>query len=417
MLDKVIELKKIRGLRNDADLERFELGDLSVAQNVDIDSSSRISRRRGYTKLASGSVHSVWSDGRQALCVRDSTLHRIEADLTLTDLYWYFRGNKVTYASIGETVYMSDKYMTATVRPDRRVRQWGLCPAEFSEARSIPGSLPAGVYQYAMTFVRDDGYEGPATKAKAIALGSYSGLRWDLLPDDGVASYINIYLSSANGEILYIVGKYKPGSMAVEITNVNHSGPRLRTQFTNKPPPGRVFGPWNGRIFIASGNFVSFTVPFEYELVEPHKDWWAFDSEVQTMAFLKGGVFVGTRTKTYFLSGSDPNTMDVKEVLGYGSIVGSEVPIRSDLAGDGLQGIEGYIWMSPKGMCLGTSSGSVTNVTGERYAPSEALYGAGILIEDNGLPQYRVNLFDDDPYPYQDEGNIEGGFAQETFRE
>lgn len=393
-MDKTLTIKAVKGLRNNTDPERFDLGDLARARNVDIDSSGRLSRRKGYDLLSEGEMHSLWANGESCFVVNTGELYRVQADFTLEPLYFSFIGPRVTYAGVDQTTFFSDEYVTGSVRTDGRVRAWGMQTPDTPHATRTAGDLPAGTYMYAMTFVRDDGFESGASRARATTLNEAGGLSWAELPMHSEATKVRIYLSQANSELLYHAGDFAADGSAAVIRGILHRGVRLRSQFLDAPPPGRIFGPWMGRIYIANGHFISFTQPFEYELVAPRQNWWAFNDKVLTMAFVDDGIYVGTTQRTYFVQGGDPTTVTMREVLPYGTVMGTEVVVRPDLVGEGITGQRACYWMSSKGVCLGLPGGQVVNLTGERYEPSEALYGAGVFIDRNGLPQYRVSLFD-----------------------
>ena len=61
----VVTYVAFNGLRNDVSSERFDIGDLEVADNIDIDKTGRIARRAGYTSVTAGAAHSLWADRLQ----------------------------------------------------------------------------------------------------------------------------------------------------------------------------------------------------------------------------------------------------------------------------------------------------------------------------------------------------------------
>ena len=65
----VISYFEFSGLRNDIPTHRFDATDLAVGDNVVIDKSHRIFRRRGATKRVSGAAHSLWANENRAFYV------------------------------------------------------------------------------------------------------------------------------------------------------------------------------------------------------------------------------------------------------------------------------------------------------------------------------------------------------------
>jgi len=60
--------------------------DLAEAVNIDIDSSGRPSRRKGYSQLRSEAVHSLWSNGDVCYYVSGTALYQLNLDWTRTGL-------------------------------------------------------------------------------------------------------------------------------------------------------------------------------------------------------------------------------------------------------------------------------------------------------------------------------------------
>jgi hypothetical protein len=85
-----ISVKEWLGLDNASDESRLLVLNgrswLKIADNTDIDDEYMLHRRKGYSSVLSGSVHSFWSNSDIALFLSSGTLKRLNADYTATSL-------------------------------------------------------------------------------------------------------------------------------------------------------------------------------------------------------------------------------------------------------------------------------------------------------------------------------------------
>ena len=90
--------------------------ELAAAVNVDVDDSGRVSRTKGYTKIATGSFHSLFCDKGPALVVTGDALCILNTDYTLTPLRNVTVGAKMTYAQVDDVVYYANGYETGKIQ-------------------------------------------------------------------------------------------------------------------------------------------------------------------------------------------------------------------------------------------------------------------------------------------------------------
>lgn len=105
-----IEFKNFKGINNVANALDLAPDELAEANNIDLDSRGKATRRNGYTlKLTpSGEVHSLWSNDRIALFVDGTTLKRLLADYTATVIRSNITTLPVSYVDVNEIVYYSN---------------------------------------------------------------------------------------------------------------------------------------------------------------------------------------------------------------------------------------------------------------------------------------------------------------------
>src|SRR5574340_1597454 len=201
------DFKAFTGLRNDVQSERMEAGDLVAADNVNIDSSGQLSRREGRTLALAGDYHSLWAAGDVCLMVGGTTLYRVAPGYTTTALRTGLTaGAKMAYQAINERVYWSNGRESGVIEAGAS-RSWGLAvPAHQGTATATAGSLAAGTYQWAVTYLRDDGQESGTGLAGVITLTEEGGIALSDLPvsSDANATLLKVlYLTECNGSVLY----------------------------------------------------------------------------------------------------------------------------------------------------------------------------------------------------------------------
>lgn len=120
-------LQRFKGLHNVATPERLQPDELHVALNVDIDDHGQVRRRRGYKKVLSGDMHSVWTmdDGR-LIGVRNGSLVLINPDWTTVTLQTGMGSEPVAYVQVDRTVYFCSRTVSWKLNVDTlAVAPWG----------------------------------------------------------------------------------------------------------------------------------------------------------------------------------------------------------------------------------------------------------------------------------------------------
>lgn len=381
--------KAFDGLRNDVSAERFKAGDLAVASNVDLDNTGKLLSRDGYTKKVTGAFHSLWADGEFCLFVTGTQLHRLNTGLTTSSVIRsdLTAGLVMTYAQLNGLVYYSNGAQSGIYSQSGN-RTWGITPPTYQPlAQAAYGDMAPGRYQFALTYVRNDGQESGTGIADVIDLttGAIQFTDIPVSPDTSVTHKI-IYLTPCNGDVLY---------RAVVLTNATtsttyHGGEiftPLETQFKQGVPAGRVAGYFAGIMYVANGPWLYFSDPHGLELFDL-RNYLGFGSNVTMFAPVNDGVFVGTENGLYFTNGRDPKTTVIVEKADYGVVPGTLVYLPASQV-KGLVNDEVVpMWTSATGVCVGTSGGGFVNLTTSRYLIGAANQGAAVYQTKDGTNQY-----------------------------
>lgn len=394
-----VTIKGFAGLRNTVSAERVNatpsrespMVDLTLAVNIDLDDSGRAARRAGQTLRVAGAAHSVWSDGTTCLFVRDDALVRLSPGWTTTILAdGITSGRPMAYLAHDGRIYHSDGDI-AGVLENNAVRAWGLPLVDIQPtAVPVPGALAAGTYLYAMTWRRADGVESGTGAAAAIALDDNSGIRWTwpAPPYDDLVEAV-LYVSAPNSEALRQVAVADAAAGTLTYTG-GMAGALLSTQWLDEPPPAQCLALFRGRIYLAAGRFLYATSPLSYEHVDL-RDFLGIDgSTIAVLGAVDAGLFIGTETGVYFLSGAAFNDTSLVQRIASPAIPGSLVSAdgavvtgRSELAGRPV-----VLFACRDGVLLGLPDGSLQNLTQARYALPDIAQGAAALRCDAMLTQY-----------------------------
>lgn len=398
---KTVKLSAFAGIRNDVSPERFNVQDGEVrtdllnAINIELDESGKPIRRLGATALDATSSHSLWANDELAYVVRAGTLHQINSDMTVTDLGIPILGNRVCYQRIANDVFFTDALITGVVGTNG-YRPWGIIPPPRAALSTITGSLRAGTYLISTTFKRSTGLESGASPIQAVTVSANQGVQVPIpISNDPLVTEVCVYMSDCNGEVAYLVGTFSTNEAACLITQLPAERTiRVRTLRCGPPMAGQVLGHYRGVLYIAAGNYLYYTNPYEYELVNRLINFIPFTAPVKTFSTVTDGIFIGTEDEIVFLQGNSPDQFVRVPKANYGSVLGTELYIPAHFFSNGEGGVPVPLWMSTKGQCVGFDGGQFKNLTGGRYIlPDGVATGASLLKVRGESPQLVTTLF------------------------
>ena len=390
----VVAIEQWRGLRNTADASEFELGDLEAAVNVDITDGLKLRSRKGFgSALFAGSHHSMFAHAGMWFGVASGALKRLFPSGASTTLRTGLLGERVDYATLGDRrVYYSDGNVTGCIDNDRH-RTWGLEPPAYQPtAATTGGTLPAGTYQYALTFVRSDGQEsgtGVAGRVEVPALGGiqFAGI---VVSTDTDVVMKRLYISPANDDTMYRALQLAPDETTATFYDRTPLLAPLTTQHLRPPVAGRPLAAHNARVYVADGAVLRYTEPQAPELMDIRKGFH-MPEEITIVAPVKDGIYVGTRERLVFLPGDDPAKFSYDEARMYGAVPGTLAyfnaedfdPAAKDLAA---------VFMTTEGIVVGLNGGIIKNMTRDRWAFPVQARGAGVVRSHGGMIQYLTAL-------------------------
>jgi hypothetical protein len=401
-----------RGINNvDDELSRvYSVEDnpafLRQAVNVDLTRDGWIKTRAGQTKLLSLSdAHSLCALNSGLYFVDSGEIHRVNPDNTSTLLVSGLNNTPMSFADIvGSDVF----YCNGTDRgritwgaselsaeaPDLNFRGsfWGLLPPQTPTLSAASGNLPPGSYQVALTCESEDGIESGSLRAAVIELDSVGGISISAPSIDPLASFVNIYLSSVNGQELFWSHQVLRGD-ALLVTDLAPSR-QLLSSFNFYPPPAgaRIVKNFRGRLLVVSGNALYWSQP-----LAPH--WFKLSTDVQLFAeppvmleTVADGFYIAEGTRTWWVTGDDPANWQPTLVDNVAVCEGPAL----QLPGRKLPVLETpamlAIWATANGPVAGLPGGSLAHLTDRTVAMDSHTNAALTYREENGLSQILMGL-------------------------
>lgn len=351
------------------------------AVNVDFDDSGRARRRKGFTQaLLTPGAHSLWTrEERDALFVADNLLYSFNGSAARPLGVVNCGAHPLSYAEVNGKTYFTCPTARGVLESDV-IQPWGVeVPAVPPMLLESAGTLAAGDYFVAMTYVLKDGRESGASPLAKFTLGAPGGFAVISMPNPTSVDVVakRLYISTTDGDVLYRAGEF---SAAAQFATADSppSGSQLLFAHMSAPPLGSALAHYNGRIFIVDGNTVWYTEAHDYDHVDVRKNFYRFSSRASVIAAVEDGLYV-CADKTYFIPNAGSTNAEQMRVLDFGAFPNTahRIPKSKDV-----------IWMSERGPVVATAGGSVEVLAADGLAPGKMEGAASLIREEDGLRQF-----------------------------
>lgn len=395
----LIDLRFPAGKNNVSRETELPSGAARELLNVDLTNSGELSRRKGYTSVYSSSrMHSLFSTKDMTVFLEDTTLKRLKPDFSTTDIRTGLDpDNPISYIDApGGLIYYSNGDDNGVITADGQHDEWGVdAPVGQPNLLQSTGSLNAGTYQVAITYLSTRGEESGSTLATQITVPNAGGVQLINIAQSDAAS-VNVYVTATDGQTLYWQANVPMGTTEYSFTTLN-KGRALETQFMERMPPGQIVRGFRGRAWVAVGDLLIFSPALRYGLYDPRFDYFRFPARIDILQIVQDGVYV-TSDATYFLEGNDPQEFKQTSVYPYPGVPGTGLAVPAskfnednDLIGDASQEDVAF-WYSTHGAVIGYPGGNVKPVTEDRVSIPEYEKGATLLREEDGIKQLVTSL-------------------------
>ena len=391
---KTVTVDSFKGLNNVLRPERTEPSYLKTAENIDVDKSGGIRKRPGYTKVISGDVHSLWSEGNDCVAVIDGTLCRINSDYSTINLVENIGDTRLHFAKEDGVIYYTSSGPTGIIEGNTAVPFGIEAPNPYPSLSSTTGSLVKGEYQIALTFVASDGRESGARLAQNITVAQNTGIVVSNIPasNDSRVNSVRVYSSTPNGEVLYLVGEIPNGTSSYTIRDVSGAVTPLKSFNVYQAPNGQILRFAHTRMWIAQDNILWFSEPYSPEWWRPHTNFQVFEERIRAVMPTEGGMWVAA-DQLYYLNGKDPANASRKAVEPVRAVEGSDVKIVGAYIFIENTPI-GYKWLvtTDKGVYVCFNDGLALNMTEKNVAFPQAAEGTAMFVQEEGINRYVTQL-------------------------
>ncbi len=152
------------------------------------------------------------------------------------------------------------------------------------------------------------------------------------------------------------------------------------SKYLTAAPIGHHLATAFSRIFIAEDDVLWWSEAFRYGLYNQAINFVRFPSKILMVKPVASGLFVSDRSKTYFLSGTDPHSFIQRMVATYPAHEWSDAIDYVEGMDIGLEPGLCAMWTSPEGAVLGTPSGQLININKSKIIyPENCQSGASLL--------------------------------------
>lgn len=356
-----------------------------VVVNADALDGLILTKRRGYTKVVDlRFCHSLWARSVM-LCVAEGSdtyqsLYRLEGETAVELCEVSGPRVRMIYEEVGSEVFMGNPYWRAVYDlQSNTVKPWGLPLPPAPQVALADGDLPSGVYNLCYTYVDGNQLSGAGPSVQVRLDGNGQGIALLHRPQNTLC-----WISLPDGGDFFLA--------RVENEKIVHPYPwmqKLPTLGVIPPPPCSHFAYAFGRIWVASGKNLYYSDPHNFHWFRRHQ-YLPFLEDLVMVVPVLSGIFVNSRTSTWFLDGTTPTKMKYQR-CGDGAVPGTLV--YAQLEGGGyeisrkLSQLPSPVWAGQRGMVVGTNNGHVVHMTEARLKMPMRASGASLARTHNGWMQ------------------------------
>lgn len=170
----------------------------------------------------------------------------------------------------------------------------------------------------------------------------------------------------------------------------------IKGRLFGSPPMATILEYYNGRIYLGSGRTVWATELYMYNLTDKTKNFWQFEADLTMIAAVTDGIYVGTKTGLYFISGPTFDEMRRANTSGDGVLPGTMVKVPSELVNPQarqnldqvLPNDSAAVFMTTGGLVAGLPSNQIFNLTETRVRFPTAQTGTALFRQQDGFNSY-----------------------------
>lgn len=389
--DQLIGLGPWRGLDTVSRETDVPADRLRQADNVAITKNGKVERRVGLTdRKTTTSSGGLYAWNGELIYVDNGSLVRCEVDSYSTNVLATVDNSlEMSYAEAPGRLYYCNGTNSGCIRSDWTVTTWGVPspPRQPTLSATTGGSLQAGKYQVAVTFVDVYGEEGGTGPGEPITITSGQAIQLSNIPQSSDAAYFRVYLTPQNGDDFLWQQDVAMGTTSLVIYSVYRSDTVLETQFCAPMRNGTIARFWRGRIYVVAGKGIVYSEPLREGLYRPLDNYLPPRREdIVVLEPVEDGLWVVTTDHIWFYAGSEPDSIVPTHIAARGGVRGTGRTVDARLFNINAPGDIAY-WFGATGGVLGLPDGQIQPVYEDIVAVDEYLKGASAVYEHEGLRQ------------------------------
>jgi hypothetical protein len=346
-----------KGMNNLVDPTAVGRGALVEAVNVDIGPEGAVTQRMGYAPIGTN-VHSLFQFGNRTLGVVNDTVAEIY-EAAARSLGFTVAG-PVTWGTLTDRAVFTNTSVLGCVSGERAY-EIGMDPPVVT---MLSTATPPAEYLTAVAAIDADGTEGPLSAA--VPAG----------PDAVISIVANgpgrVYMTRKNGEVFYDIGAFVTGASMYRIPDMPPYGRPCESHLLSRMPGGHYVRYWRGRLLVARGRTLYFSMPLRYGMYDPSFGFVKFEGKIDFIESIENGVFVAVAGQgVYYLAGDEPAKWERKLIDVTPAQPGAVTLIPTvQLRALNLPSPAAWaaVWFTDKGFALGLSSGLVVYPQADRLS-------------------------------------------------
>lgn len=238
---------------------------------------------------------------------------------------------------------------------------WGCSVCPSPTLGTTTGTLKAGTYQVAVTFIDANGIEHAADESSSVVLTGPGGITVNLPSLDANATHVNVYATKGNNIGLFYVATVAVGSLPYTIASVSVEEYLLETQFLSPPEDIDALFAYNGAMMSCTGAYIYPSLGANHHVFDKKLAVEARPSNIVGGSGLKGGFWTACEHGAFWTSGDDPVDWDTTQVDDFRYAKGSLV-IPGYLLGFVKSQRSVALFVSEHGLMVGSDNGSMEAV-------------------------------------------------------
>lgn len=357
-------------------LKKGPLSMPSVLLNSHVGADGALEKRPGSSLIAElPGAHSLWTDGNGvALCMAQGNLYRLVDKVPVLLAETGQPDSPAHYLVVSGRIYISNAFWTGVYNiKSKKTESWGTPVPVAPILLPDEGSLPEGKYHVCFTLTGATGRPSGNGQISSMTLDEPGGISIANLPDNA-----QVWMTDPDGSQFFFAGTYS------RITEILDSPEPIPTLW-GSPPLSMSCLCWAfGRVWGFNGEKLYYSEPYQPELFRLADAFFDMESLGGMIARTDGGLYVGTKDRTIFLAGRQPEEMTEMQPVGSGVVPGS-LCYANEL---GKLGRNIPVWIGQGGVYAGTMEGQVINLLKEKIImdPDQS-QGASIYRVRDGQTQ------------------------------